>query len=105
MREMTDTARPPQDEEAERRAEWRTRFIGFLLPRLRGGEAEMEQGAEMILSALEAAYCEGIRDAADTARQIGQRSERARTVAETIAKALYALEQSNRSQNDGQRLA
>jgi hypothetical protein len=102
---MTDTTRPPLDQEAERRAEWRARFIGFLLPRLHGNEAEKEQGAEMMLSALEAACCEGIHDAAETVRRIGQGSARARPVAEAIAKALSALEQSNRSQDDGRRLS
>ena len=45
----------PEDEEAERRAEWRAQLLGFLLPRLQGSESEKEQAVEMMLSALEAA--------------------------------------------------
>lgn len=84
--------------------EWKQRFIEQLIPRLAGDGADKEQALELVLSAMETRYIEGIKDAALTARSIAERSDKARQIGTVIANALDSLARLNVDPDEGKRL-
>jgi len=87
------------------RGEWGARFLEFIIPRLAGDDADKEQSLEMIFSALEKRYREGLKDAAYIASKLAERDEKSRRVASVLASSFDKLEQISISKDDGRRLA
>ena len=76
------------DETVDARAELKIRLTAFLLPHLKGNEAEQDSVVNAVLMALDTAHAEGIRHAAHFCRTVGtgaqQHGEAARALADVL---------------------
>lgn len=79
------------DPAPEASAEWKGRLVALLKPHLKDDEDERSIALDAVLSALETAYGEGLRDAASFCRQVSTTSHRFGEVASALAEGIDAL--------------
>jgi hypothetical protein len=76
------------DDTLEARTEWKVRLVAFLLPHLRGDDAERDSALNAVLTALDTAHAEGLRHAARFCRTVAagaqQHGEAAHALASNI---------------------
>ena len=79
------------DDTAVARAQWKIRLVAFLLPHLKGNEAERDSVINAVLMALDTAHAEGIRHAADFCRTIGTGAQQHGEAATALADVLETM--------------
>ncbi|MCJ2140056.1 hypothetical protein [Methylobacterium sp. E-066] len=76
------------DHSLEARVKWKIRLVEFLLPHLKGDEAERDGVLNAVLMALDTAHAEGIEYAARFCRTVGtgapQHGEAAKALADVL---------------------
>ena len=79
----------------EIRPEWKLDLIAFLLPQLRGSDAERTSTINTVIVALDTAHSEGLRQAASFCREIGRGSRRDEEIARVLAVGIERMTQQN----------
>lgn len=79
----------------ETRAEWKLELVAFLLPQLKGSDAERTSTINRVIAALGAAHSEGLRQAALFCREIGRGSPRDEKIANVLAIGIEEMVQQN----------
>ena len=73
------------------RAQWKLRLVAFLLPHLKGNEAEQDSVVNAVLMALDTAHAEGIRHAAHFCRTVGTGARQHGEAATALADVLETM--------------
>jgi O-acetyl-ADP-ribose deacetylase (regulator of RNase III) len=79
------------DNTADPHAKWKIRPVAFLLPHLKGNEAERHSVVNAVLMALDTAHAEGIRHAAHFCRTVGTGAQQHGEAATTLADVLETI--------------
>ena len=79
------------DDTTDLRAEWKIRLVAFLLPHLKGNEAERHSVINAVLMALDTAHAEGIRHAAHFCRTVGTGAQQHGEAATALADVLESM--------------
>lgn len=79
------------DNTADPHAKWKIRLVAFLLPHLKGNEAERHSVVNAVLMALDTAHAEGIRHAADFCRTVGTGAQQHGDAATALADVLETM--------------
>ncbi|MHC2109002.1 hypothetical protein [Methylobacterium sp. CM6246] len=79
------------DDTLEDRTEWKVRLRAFLLPHLRGDDAERDIALNAILTALDTAHAEGLRHAARFCRTVAAGAQQHGEAANALASSLEMM--------------
>ncbi|TXN44626.1 hypothetical protein [Methylobacterium sp. WL7] len=79
------------DDTPEAGNEWQVRLVAFLLPHLRGDDAEREIALNAVLTALDTAHAEGLRRAARFCRTVAAGAVEHGEAADALASSIELM--------------
>ncbi|MCJ2015832.1 hypothetical protein MKK84_00055 [Methylobacterium sp. E-065] len=75
----------------EARAIWKAQLVAFLIPHLKGDAAEQDSALNAVLTAIDTAHSEGLRQAARFCREVGAGAWRHREAAVALAESIEQM--------------
>ncbi|MCX4195195.1 hypothetical protein OMR07_06085 [Methylobacterium organophilum] len=75
----------------EARAIWKAQLVAFLVPYLKGTQAERNGALNAVLTAIDTSHSEGLRHAARFCREVGTNARRHGEVAKALADGIELL--------------